>query len=108
MENRIKAQVFLYILAYYVEEYMRKKPAPILSDDRDTAPRSEMGLANAQKRRTANGRLALSFQDLHKDLATLSKIRVHVGDSDQTFDDATISTPLQEKAFRLLNFPHGL
>jgi len=89
LEDRVRAHVFLCMLAYYVEWHMRKALAPLLFDDEDKtsadaerssivapARRSAGALRKAVKRRTADDFPVHSFQTLLKDLATLTKNRV--------------------------------
>ena len=89
LENRVRAHVFLCMLAYYVEWHMRQKLAPILFDDEDpeagrqlrdsvVAPsqRSPQALRKAHRKRTDEGDPVHSFQTLLSDLATISKNRI--------------------------------
>jgi hypothetical protein len=82
-DDRIRAHVFLCMLAYYVEWHMRGKLAELLFDDHERelaeetresivakAPRSEAARRKERKRRTLDGFPVQSFQCLLKDLAT--------------------------------------
>jgi hypothetical protein len=119
--ERVKAHVFLCMLAYYVEWHMRRSLASMLFDDeckeefKDladsvTAPakRSPRGEKKVQKRRAEDGTPLHSFQTLLEDLATLSRNTVRVNTTDATFTDFTLPTPLQEKAFTLLGVTHAM
>jgi hypothetical protein len=112
-EDRVRAHVFLCMLAYYVEWHMRRPLAPILFDDHDRAAarvlrssivapaqRSPGALMKAQSKRTANGEPVHSFRTLLKDLATLTRNRVRVGSA--SFEQLSAPTPLQQRAFDLL------
>lgn len=112
-EERVRAHVFLCMLAYYVEWHMRRKLAPMLFDDHDRATartrrtsivaparRSPSAEKKAHSKRTADGDLVHSFRTLLKDLATLTRNRVRVGRS--TFEQLSTITPLQQRAFDLL------
>ena len=88
-DDRIRAHVFLCMLAYYVEWHMRGVLSELLFDDHEReaaeatrtsivspAPRSEAAKRKEQDRRTPEGFPVQSFQCLLKDLATLCKNRV--------------------------------
>jgi DDE family transposase len=116
LDDRIRAHVFLCMLAYYVEWHMRRKLAPILFDDHERAaaeasrtsivsraPRSEAARAKDETRRTQDGLPVHSFRTLLADLGTLAKNRVRVaGVPDSEHDLLTQPTPLQGRAFALL------
>jgi hypothetical protein len=112
-ESRVRAHVFLCMLAYHVEWHMRQALAPILFDDHDpaggrakrTSPvapaeRSDAAKRKAQRGRTEDGLPVHSFRTLLRDLATLAKNRVRLGDA--AVDQLTRPTPLQRRAFELL------
>lgn len=117
-EDRVRAHVFLCMLAYYVEWHLRRKLAPLLFDDDDRAAaraarssivaparRSRSALAKAQSKRTADDQPVHSFRTLLKHLATLTRNRVRTGNA--TFDQLSALTPLQQRAFDLLQVrPH--
>ena len=117
LADRVRAHVFLCMLAYYVEWHMRRALAPILFDDDDRADgerlrqsvvapaqRSPSAKRKVQRKRTKDGVPAHSFQTLLKDLATVAKHRVHPRLPEKvTFERVTIPTPLQRKAFALLD-----
>jgi len=113
-ESRVRAHVFLCMLAYYVEWHMRRDLAPLLFEDHDRAnaqrqgrsvvsraQRSEAALRKVRTRRTADGYPVHSFRTLMKDLATLSRNRVRVAGGAQ-FDQLTSPTPLQQRVYELL------
>ena len=77
LEDRVRAHVFLCMLAYYVEWHMRQKLAPILFDDEDpeagrqlrdsvVAPsqRSPQALRKAHRKRTVEGGPVHQLSDL--------------------------------------------
>ena len=122
LSDRVRAHVFLCMLAYYVEWHMRRSLAPILFDDeepevaeslRDSvvcpAKRSPKAQRKAQRKRTDDGDPVHSFQTLLKDLTTIAKNRVQsralVSGDPLEFDAVTIPTPLQHRAFDLLGVP---
>lgn len=116
LDDRIRAHVFLCMLAYYVEWHMRRLLAPLLFDDHDRvaaeagrpsivapAPRSAAASAKDARKRTDDDFPVHSFQTLLADLATLTKNRVRVGDrSNSEFYMVSQPTPIQQRAFQLL------
>lgn len=119
LEKRVRAHVFLCMLAYYVEWHMRKALAPMLFDDEHKdeakamvdsvvapAKRSAQAQKKAQQRRTEDGLPVHSFKTLMDDLATISRNTIRLKSSEATFTDFTIPTPLQEKALSLLGVSH--
>ncbi len=89
LADRVRAHVFLCMLAYYVEFHMRTALAPLLFDDEDRAgaeaqrssivapaQRSPAALRKAATRRTADHLPVHGFSSLLEDLATLCKNRV--------------------------------
>ena len=119
LEQRVRAHVFLCMLAYYVEWHLRQALAPLLFDDEDPeagrarrrsvvarAQRSVPAEAKARTQRTSSGQTVHSFATLLAHLATLcrNKVRAKI-DSKATFIQYTEPTPLQEQAFGLLGVP---
>ena len=89
LAERVRAHVFLCMLAYYVEWHMRQALAPLLFDDDDKAAgeaqrasvvapaqRSPRAQRKAQTKRTDDGMPVHRFQTLLDDLATVTKNRV--------------------------------
>ncbi len=115
-DDRIRAHVFLCMLAYYVEWHLRGALSELLFDDHEReaaeatresivspAPRSEAAKRKEQERRTADGFPVQSFQCLLKDLATMCKNRVRwSSSSDVEFERVTLPTALQRRVFELL------
>lgn len=111
--ERVKAHVFLCMLAYYVEWHMRRALAPVLFDDEDheaaqaqrasivaPAQRSTSAQQKAASKQTADGSPVHSFRTLLADLATLTRNRVRMGE--RTFDMLATATPVQQRALALL------
>ena len=111
--ERVKAHVFLCMLAYYVEWHMRRALAPLLFDEEDheaaqtqrssivaPAQRSLSAQQKALSKQTVDGFPVHSFRTLLADLATLTRNRVRMGE--QLFDMLATPTTLQERAFELL------
>jgi hypothetical protein len=111
---RVRAHVFLCMLAYYVEAHMRRRLAPILFDEHDPdgaerasivapAERSEATRRKTATRRTDDGLPVHSFQSLLEDLGTLCLNTVSLPSNPAySFEQPTEPTPLQAKAFELL------
>ena len=114
--DRVRAHVFLCMLAYYVEWHMRAKLAPMLYDDTDKeaaealrdsvvakAQRSPSAIAKRTKRQTDDGLPVHSFQTLIADLMTMARNTVVTALAPENpFNITTRPTPIQQKAFDLL------
>jgi transposase len=117
LESRVRAHVFICMLAYYVEWHMRKALAPLLFDDEypelghkkrasavDPAQRSDDAITKCRTRRNLQGLPVHSFRTLLADLATISKNRIQSTQPHPvSFDKTTAPTPIQHEALRLLN-----
>ena len=115
--DRVRAHVFLCMLAYYVEWHMREKLRSLLFDDEDreqaealrtsvVAPAevSPSAKDKARRKRNADGRPLYSFRTLLEDLATLSKNRVVPRlPGAEPFEILTRPTDQQREIFRLLD-----
>ena len=114
--DRVRAHVFLCMLAYYVEWHMRAKLAPMLYDDEDKevaqtlrdsavakAQRSPSAVSKQTKGRTEDGLPVHSFQTLIADLMTLTRNTVVTAlTPDDPFTITAKPTLIQQKAFNLL------
>ncbi|MBA4178665.1 MAG: IS1634 family transposase [Leptothrix sp. (in: Bacteria)] len=115
-EQRVRAHVFLCMLAYYVEWHMRQRLKPMLFDDEyldeasasrasavAKAVRSEQAKTKDASKRAEDGLPLHSFRTLLKDLATLTYNITHTALNPQAkITLTTRPTPLQDKAFKLL------
>jgi hypothetical protein len=115
-EQRVRAHVFLCMLAYYVEWHMRERLKPMLFDDEyldeasatrasavAKAVRSEQARAKDASKRAEDGLPLHSFRTLLKDLATLSyNIARTPANPNATIVVTARPTPVQAKAFELL------
>ena len=121
LESRVRAHVFICMLAYYVEWHMRQKLAPVLFDDDDKpaaesmrssivepAQRSPKALQKARTRKTEDGMPVHGFQALLKDLATICKNRIQPKKGGTAFDKITTPTPFQQKALDLLGVSYKM
>jgi len=116
LSDRVRAHVFVCMLAYHVEWQMRALLAPMLYDDADKqaavaerdsvvakARRSAEALAKETTGRTADGLRVHSFRSLLADLATLTRSTVSTAlNENYTFTVDTRPTPIHNKAFELL------
>jgi Transposase DDE domain len=116
LEGRVRAHVFLCMLAYYLEWHMRQRLAPMLFDDTDpdaaeTQRRSVV--AQAQPSRAATRKQATgltpdglpvhSLRTLLADLATLARNTIITAITPlHPLVVVTRPTPIQQKAFDLL------
>jgi hypothetical protein len=116
LSDRVRAHVFLCMLAYYVEWHMRQKLAPMLFDDEDKeaalasrpspvakAPRSDRAKAKDAGKRTDDGQPVHSFQTLIAHLGTLCLNEAATATNpNYRLAITTRPMPLQQKALDLL------
>ena len=116
LADRVRAHVFLCMLAYYLEWHMRQRLAPMLFDDTDKpaaealrasvvakAERSPAAVTKQTTGRTEDGLPVHSFRTLLADLATLTRNTLATAITpDHPFILMARPTPLQQKAFDLL------
>jgi transposase len=116
LEGRVRAHVFLCMLAYFVEWQMRKALAPMLFDDHDKpaaeagrvsavqkAQRSEAAKKKASTKQTPDGFPVQSFQDLLSNLGTIIRNWMRPkGMSIEPFAMTTTPTPYQHRILDLL------
>ena len=111
--DRVRAHVFLCLLAYYVQWHLERAWAPLLFRDEERpeladpvapAVRSAAALTKAHTQRLPDGTPVHSFRSLLAELATLTRNRVvPVGAPDEAaFEIVAIPTPLQARALSLL------
>jgi len=116
LAGRVRAHVFICMLAYYVEWHMRRALAPMLFDDDDrqaaararTSPvakahRSSAAERKARTKLNADGEPVHSFRTLLDDLATIVKNRYRARDASAAeLETITTPTPLQQRSLDLL------
>ena len=116
LADRVRAHVFLCMLAYYVEWHMRVALAPLLFDDQDKqaaqvqrssvvapARRSSSAKAKDHTKRTPENLPVHSFQTLLDDLGTIVRNTIEPAvPGAPVFEKTTIPTPLQQRALDLL------
>ena len=115
LENRVRAHIFLCVLAYYVEWEMRKRLAPLLyaeerlggNEGDPVAPKkpSPESLRKTGSRRSKSGFTLHSFKTLLKTLGNLARNHCRIlpeSKTPLTFAKLTEPSPIQKEAFRLL------
>ena len=111
--DRVRAHVFLCMLAYHVQWHLERAWAPLLFRDEERpelddpvapAERSDAALAKARTQRLPDGSPVHSFGTLLGELATLTRDRVvPTGAPDEAaFEIDAIPTQLQARALSLL------
>jgi Transposase DDE domain len=111
---RVRAHVFLCMLAYYLEWHMRQALAPMLFDDHDRAAGEALRSSpvakaqpspaaerKARKKHTDDGQPVHSFRTLLADLATLTRNIVRFGNAPEMVLLAR-PTEIQQRVFDLL------
>ena len=116
LEDRVRAHLFLCMLAYYLEWHMRSALAPILFADEElhqdrkqrdpVAPAQPSSSAQKKKvvRLTDDGFPVHSFDTLLQALATRSRhlCKIRSDKSGSSFSQVTQLSPLQRRVFDLL------
>jgi transposase len=117
LDDRIRAHVFLCMLAYYLEWHIRQRLVPILFDDHQRAeaeqtresivapaPRSDAAHHKDHQKRTEDDHPVESFQTLLANLGTISKNRIRIsGREEGEFYMLTQPTQFQQHVLKLLN-----
>jgi transposase len=119
LADRVRAHVFLCMLAYYLEWHMRQKLAPLLFDDTDKdaaeaarksvvakAQRSPAAIRKQTTGITPDGFPVHSFQTLLADLATMARNTIVTAVAPNLpLIVFTRPTMIQQRAFALLEVP---
>lgn len=114
--DRVRAHIFLCMLAYYIEWHMREAWRELMFADTDQeakatrdpvapAKRSEKALAKAARHTLDDGNPAHSFSTLMAELSTIVRNTCrtpHAGPDAPTFEVLTTSNSKQQRAFDLL------
>jgi hypothetical protein len=117
LADRVRAHVFLCMLAYYLEWHMRQRLTPMLFDDADKeaaealrasvvaqAQRSPAAVRKQTTGLTPDGLPVHSFQSLLADLATIARNTITTAITpNYPLTVVTRPTTIQQKAFQLLN-----
>ena len=116
LEGRVRAHLFICMLAYYVKWHMLEAWRPLLFADEDLITKKERDPVKASERskaahkkvhskRLPDGSPVQSFQSLLKNLATIVRNtcrRKDVPDKDTTFTIDTKPSKQQTKALQLV------
>ena len=111
--DRVKAHIFLCMLAYYVEWHLKQSLAPLLFEDEEIddgslnvikANRSESAQSKERKKRNQENFPVHSFRTLLEDLGTicLNTVECTIREGSYRFSKITRPTQLQQKALDLL------
>ena len=120
-ENHVRGHLFLCVLGYYLEWHLRRKLAPVMFEDSDRegaekkrstpvekAQVSDSARTKYDTKKTQEGFCVHSFGTLMEDLGTLSLNEVTLpGSPEHRFPMITEPTPLQSRAFELLDVEPG-
>jgi transposase len=114
-ETRVRAHMFICMLASYLTWHLRKAWAPLTFTDEQRpepadpvapAQRSQGADAKAATKTTTDGQPARSFTSLLDHLASLTRNHLRVAGHDESgFDLLAIPTPTGRRAFELLGAP---
>ena len=112
LEERVRAHVFLCMLAYAIRFELEQRLAPLLfTDDSPLAPLDPVAPAELstsakkkkQQKTTSDGLPVSSFRDLLDTLATLCRNHIHLHGTQASFEQLTHTNELQQRAFQLLD-----
>ena len=111
LEDRVRAHVFLCMLAYYLSWHLRRAWKPLLFDDEEPperpdpvakASRSRSAQRKSQSKRTAAGEPCHSHATLLAELSTRCRNTIRLPTTGANFDQLTEPTPTQAKAIDLI------
>lgn len=111
LEHRVRAHIFLCMLAYYLTWHLKGVWAPLLFKDEHPptgtdpvakATRSTGAQRKAQTKRTTIGEPCHSYKSLLSELATLTRNTIRLGHADATFQKLAQPTRLQAHALELV------
>jgi hypothetical protein len=117
LESRVRAHIFLCMLAYYVEWHLLEAWRPLLFADEDQAAktkrdpvapaeRSEEALEKVHSHALPDGTVAHSFRTLLEDLSSIVRNTCRApgpAERSGTFDLTTAPTPSQRRALELID-----
>jgi hypothetical protein len=115
-QTRVRAHVFLCALAGYLTWHLREALAPLTFTDEQPpervdpvapAHRSTAADRKAATKQTPDGHEARSFRDLLDHLGTLTRntVTVTIAEHATRFEQLTVPTRTQQRAFELLDAP---
>jgi hypothetical protein len=110
LAERVRAHVFLCMLAYYLTWHLRQAWAPLLFKDEQPptqadpvakASRSRSAQRKAQTKRTTTGERPHSYKTLLAELATLTRNTIHLPGTPANFHKLAQPTSIQARALEL-------
>ena len=110
LEHRVRAHIFLCMLAYYLTWHLKGAWAPLLFKDENPptstdpvakATRSIAAQRKAQTKRTSTGEPCHSYKSLLSELSTLTRNTIRLPNTDATFQKLSEPTSLQAHALDL-------
>lgn len=111
LETRVRAHIFLCMLAYYLTWHLKAAWAPLLfkdeqpptsSDPVAKATRSTTALRKAQTKRTSTAEPCHSYKSLLSELSTLTRNTIRLHHAEATFQKLAQPTSLQAHALDLV------
>jgi Transposase DDE domain len=111
LEKRVRAHIFLVMLAYYVQWHLREAWAPLLFKDEHPpqtndpvgkAVPSEGAKRKASQQITTDGVVVHSFKSLLTELATRARTTIRIGDTAATFTRLVKPTEIVQRALELV------
>ena len=112
LEDRVRAHVFLCMLAYYLTWHLHQAWQQLLFDDEQPPPRadpvakarrSSRAEQKARSKRTATGEHCHSLTTLLDELATRTRNTIRLQHSKASFDQLSQPTPTQAHALALID-----
>ena len=110
LQERVRAHVFLCMLAYYLTWHLREAWAPLLFKDEQPSPtadpvakatRSPAALRKVHTKRTANGEPCHSYKSLLAELSTLTRNTIRLPGTEATFPKLSEPNSVQARALEL-------
>jgi hypothetical protein len=110
LEDRVRAHVFLCMLAYYLTWHLREAWTPLIFKDEQPSStadpvakstRSPSAQHKAQSKRTDTDEQVHSYKSLLAELATLTRNTIRLPKTTATFEKLAEPTAIQAKALRL-------
>jgi len=112
LEDRVRAHVFIAMLAAYLTWHLRRTLAPLTFTDQDPpartdpvdpAVRSAAATRKASRRKDDTNQPVRSFRALLDHLATLTRNDIHYGADGPTVPTLAVPTQTQRRVFELLD-----
>ena len=112
LEDRVKAHVFLCMLAYYLAWHLRQAWKPLLFDDEQPpqqpdpvakATRSKAAERKAQTKHTTTGERCHSLATLLTELSTRARNTIRLPGTGASFEQLTEPTPTQARALEMID-----